>query len=273
MSMAILAGTEKIFDEWLGILGSAIGADPQYQHPTTLNRLATNPFRARSFNLVQRMLDLVQIKVNNGLGNPGQTNWIFRQVPDMAEGNGAEVTLERTLINNLPVNGPRTWGNMTPVASGVCIPAADRRMAVDLVEVENSTVTLIELKVITNTPLFAAVEILGYGLCYMIARACPRLFGCSPDLPLFNGKRHLKLRVLAPRPYYYREDIHIEWLSNLEARINQDLKGLDLPFRFDDVGYDIDFGFEAFPQEFNWEGNREHHQEAVQAFLNRTSPF
>lgn len=270
--MAILDGAEKIVDEWLGLSGVRIGAEPQYQHPTTLNRLAEKPFRAMSFNLVQRLLCHAQNRVNSGNGNPGQSNWIFRQVPNMEEGNGAEITLERTLIGKLPTNGPRSWGNMTPVASGVCKPMSDGRMAVDLVEVENSTVTLIELKIEANTPLFAAIEILGYGLCYMVARACPNSFGCEPDLPLFNGKQHLKLRVLAPLAFY-KGNGHLDWLKAFETRINRDLNSLDLPFRFDDIGYDIDFGFETFPLEFNWVGNREHHAAAVQAFLARRSPF
>ena len=59
--------------------------------------------------------------------------------------------------------------------------------------------------------------------------------------------------------------------------IDQDLNALDLPFRYDDCRYTVDFGFDAFPTEFNWEPSRsqenDHRDQALQAFLDRRSPW
>ena len=269
--MALFNDMGNILDNWLGLSGIRIGEPPQYRHQSTINQLAANPFRARSFNLTSSLLSFIEERVKNGTGRPGSENWRFRQLTEVDPRND-EVLLERTLIHALMQRGDNSWGNSIPIASGVCEPGADGRMAVDLVKRDNSDLSLIELKVNANTPLYAAFEILGYGLCYAIARALPVKFGCRGDAELFQNKGHVLLRVLAPRAYYGNNS-QVGWLLNLEDRINKDLQSLDLPFRCDDCKYDMNFCFEVFSDEFLWDRTRSdnpiHQKAAANGLLNR----
>ena len=88
------------------------------------------------------------------------------------ERNSAEVRVERAIAAAAVEVGSKNWGNQVPVASGLIRGARDRRRAIDLVRRHTANhFELIELKIASDTPLYAATEVLGYG-CLWCVSAC-----------------------------------------------------------------------------------------------------
>ena len=122
-----------------------------------------------------------------------------------------ETRLEREIVQ-LDQNA---WFNQIPVASGVLGSREDKRCAVDLIHHYRTPTgkehyALIELKVESDTPLYAAFEVLRYGLLYLVSRSS-KLEDYSPKrLPLFAADG-IHLRVLAPRKFY--EGSKLGWLE------------------------------------------------------------
>lgn len=100
------------------------------------------------------------------VGNSSE-NWREEEPQKVNNGNSKEVGLERELIRRCPPG----WWNQMPIASGLVHSDKDRRRAVDLVHCHGGGVyDFVELKVDSNTPLFALMEILLYGLVYLVLR-------------------------------------------------------------------------------------------------------
>lgn len=282
--MGLIPGSDELIDRWLGLEGTKIGRFPQFQHRRTLEKLSSQPFRVRGYNLCQELLNSVQQACLSKLGSPGKDNFAFRHVPlprNGKENASPEVTLERAIVRASSELSKSKIGNMLPVASGVFGLDSHKRAAIDLVELSeregHTHLEMIELKVgrTTNTPLFAAFEILGYGLCYVMARAYPELFGCASGREVFSADR-VQLIVLAPRSYFSPEqERQIGWLLSLESQINQELHDLDKPFRDDVPNYELHFQFECFPEEFSWnpasDSGPAAWQKALTAFKKRQS--
>lgn len=64
------------------------------------------------------------------------------------------------------------WGNDVPTASGL-VNSGGRQMNVDLAHSVTDGFELIELKLESNTPYDAALQILRYGAVYMLYRVEP----------------------------------------------------------------------------------------------------
>jgi hypothetical protein len=98
---------------------------------------------------------------------------------------------------------------------------------------------LVELKIKSDTPLYAAMEILGYGLIYLASRTdrAEILKYNVADLPVLNANR-ISLCVLAPANYY---EGSLMWLQDA---INDGLK------RFATTDLNIDFCFQKFGNQF-----------------------
>lgn len=282
--MGLIPRSDELIDRWLGLEGTKIGQSPQFRHRTTIEKLSASPFRVRGFNLVQELLNSVQQACQSKLGSPGKDNFAFRHVPLPRSGRNnvsPEVTLERAIVGASSETNELKIGNMMPVASGVFSLDGNKRAAVDLVEHSEreglTCLEMIELKVgrTTNTPLFAAFEILGYGLCYVMARAYPNLFGCSHKTAVLSADR-VQLVVLAPRSYFSPErKRQIKWLLALEDQVNKELHHLDKPFRYDVPDYELHFQFKCFPDEFSWnpavDSGPAASQKALAAFQERQS--
>lgn len=108
--------------------------------------------------------------------------------------------------------------------------SADRRRAIDLVHlVAPNHFEFIELKIASDTPLYAAIEIIGYGCAWLLAR------DQRADEPnaLLDADQ-LDLVVLAPSAYYAPYA-----LAALEAVLDEELcdlgkaNGVELGFRFE----------------------------------------
>ncbi len=145
--------------------------------------------------------------------------WPSLQPQICAHNCSPEVAVERAIAAACARMGRTDWANQVPVASGLIEGTRDGRRAIDLVRRRGERhFEIIELKIKTNTPLSAAVEIIGYGCLWIIAR------GDRPARPskLLDADR-IDLRVLAPRAYYSPFA-----LSDLDAALNTGVSALGL---------------------------------------------
>lgn len=124
-------------------------------------------------------------------------NWRWELQSQINPANRSpEVVLERALAMAGKSGGSSDWANQIPVASGLVAGATDGRRAIDLgLRSGERIYELIELKIASDTPLYAAVELLGYASLLLLARRNPP--NNRPEL--LNAKR-IDLRVLAPAP-------------------------------------------------------------------------
>jgi hypothetical protein len=100
-------------------------------------------------------------------------NWRWpRLQPQIAAHNTSpEVVLERAIAAACGRTGRTDWANQVPVASGLIVGAADRRRAIDLVHKRGERhFELIELKIASDTPLYAALVDRRVRL-YLVARS------------------------------------------------------------------------------------------------------
>lgn len=170
--------------------------------------------------------------------NRSRQNWRWALQPQIGERNrSTEVVLERAIAGACVRRGRIDWANQIPVASGLISGAADGRRALDLAYRSGERrFQLIELKIASDTPLYAAVELLGYASAWLLARA---------DLPerssVLLEAEHVDLRVLAPAPYYAPFD-----LLPLEASLRHGVRLLG-----ERCGVTLSFGFDVLPAELS----------------------
>ncbi|MFZ5726932.1 MAG: hypothetical protein ACOY4C_10990 [Pseudomonadota bacterium] len=146
-----------------------------------------------------------------------------------AHNTSPEVQLERALMRL----GRVDWSNQVPVASGIAGATAERRRAIDLVHQRSPRhFEMVELKVASDTPLYAAFEIIGYICIWLLSRLEPT----APDNPLLAAKA-IDAVVLAPTAFYAPYQ-----LENLRLRLDDDLQRLGR-----EHGVALSFLFEAFP--------------------------
>ena len=129
--------------------------------------------------------------------------------------------------------GRSDWSNQVPVASGIAGGKAERRRAIDLVHLRSPEhFELVELKVASDTPLYAAFEIIGYACIWLMSRHKPT----APDNPLLAASA-IDAVVLAPAAFYAPYRLHA-----LSLQLDDDLQRLGRKH-----GVKLSFRFEAFP--------------------------
>ena len=130
-----------------------------------------------------------------------------------------EVCLERDLVRC----APNSLANQIPVASGVCSSGRCKR-AIDLaVKSGPSEYALFELKVCSNNPVHAAMELLGYAACYIAARRNISALGYNVNAKPLLAATVVHFRVLAPL-CFYRGDLNWRCLRWLETAIDTGLR-------------------------------------------------
>jgi hypothetical protein len=167
--------------------------------------------------------------------DPSPKNWRLRQEKDNSPKNmSPEVTLERAIVNAAQAGGRKDWCNQITVAAGII---AGNRRAIDLVYQRGpAAFDLIELKIASNTPHSAAIEILEYGLIWLLSRRERERLGYAGK-PLIEAT-DIGLSVLAPHAYY--RNLDLSWLaSGLDAGVRE------LGNRID--GVKMGFAFTEFP--------------------------
>lgn len=171
-----------------------------------------------------------------GQGSVSQQNWRWWEPQSFigAANRSPEVILERAIVNACVAAGRRDWSNQIPVASGVVGPSGEKRRAIDLVQkIGEGHFAFIELKVASDTPLYAAFEIISYVGVWLQSRSGAR----QTDL---LSATCIDARVLAPSEYYARYE-----LGALEPLLDEELKAYGARH-----GVKLSFGFETLPQSF-----------------------
>jgi hypothetical protein len=170
--------------------------------------------------------------------SPSIQNWRFeKQLKIDARNRSPEKTLEKAIAEL----AGETWANQVPTASGLVNATSDRSRNLDLVcQADPGRFEFIELKLESDTPLYAAIEMLEYGVLYLFYRL--NFVADARDNVLLAAKT-VHLRVLAPVAYY--RGYRFEWLESALT------KGLQAVIE-KRGGPMMDFMFMAFPKEFNW---------------------
>lgn len=168
-----------------------------------------------------------------------------------------EVTLERALMQACSNARSSNWSNQVPIISGIAGPRAFKRLAIDLVYQHDSKhFEFVELKLKSDTPLFAAIEVLLYGLLWLLSRRDQEQLGYSEN-PIIAASS-VRLSVLAPLKFYADLDL-AEFFSALDAGIS----ALGLQH-----GAQMGFRATAFPGDFVWPGIQSD-QDLLRAFDKR----
>ena len=227
---SILAGVCKLIDEALGLKNG------KYQDKKTCQLLSKGKkidFDGRT--LIQRIFD--QVTSNwHGRKSRYSENWRWKPNPDLAT-KSEEVVLERWIVRTAT---HKDWVNQVPVASGLTTGSAGGRRAIDLVHrCPDGWYEFIELKVDegAGTPLFAAMEILQYGVLYLFSRENASTLGYKKTGML--GAPGIHLKVLAPTSYY--EEFDLSWLEeSINSGLARFLSQGERRFEFE-----MDFKFES----------------------------
>ena len=158
-------------------------------------------------------------------------NWRWELQSQISPTNRSpEVVLERVIAMAGKSSGSSDWANQIPVASGLVAGATDGRRAIDLgLRRGERAYELIELKIASDTPLYAAVELLGYASLLLLARRNP-----PKNQPELLDAERVDLRVLAPAAFYAPFDlVALERSIDRGVRSLGDEEGVILSFRFD----------------------------------------
>ena len=242
---SILYTVDRLTDEMLNL--KCIGQVPQYQHKEHCQNLTKLPDGFDGLSLIQGIYERIESNWNKAhYRNPSRKNWRFDEPRGkIADKNtDPEIKLERAIVN-LEINSPPdyVWVNQVPTSSGLVHPRADGPRHIDLVHRRDiRAYEFIELKVESNNPLYAAMEILQYGILYIFSRRNKQISDAVKDKRLLEAKT-IDLKVLAPHDYY--KGSKLDWL---EIEINRGLKHF---LRGPTFGFEMDFGFEAFPLSFS----------------------
>lgn len=246
-SNSILYGVDDLIESWLEIASDKYGAGtarPRYGSTTAAKELSRKEEPSQPFPA--KML-LGQITENWERGERQERsteNWRWKPMLEM-EGNTGEKELEKLVAF---LYGKSSWTNQIPVCSGL-MPARDKdgkrseegKRAIDLGrKIDDGVFEFIALKfriskkkkVITGDshPLYAALELLEYGLLYVFARLNLKPRGEDNGL---SEARKVHLVVLGPQEWC--RDYNFERLSEtINCGLNDLLK---------DQSFVMDFSF------------------------------
>jgi hypothetical protein len=228
LSGGLFAGTDAAICHVLGL-----------KHARQLRQRTAYLQIARSQVSADVLIDLVRtlyrlVESNRRERKPSSENWRWKPQTYIAGKNKSpEIVLERAIALLAHRGDLNDWSNQIPVASGLVDHKSDKRAAVDLARIKDGQLDLYELKWASDTPVYAAFEILRYGLAYLLCRVNRTKFGYD-DLKAMEVDA-LGLNVLAPCLYYEQD---LTWLqAGLDAgisKVSQEQLGVDFraSFRF-----------------------------------------
>lgn len=223
---------------------------PSYRHRTLLRRHKANPPVAKTgFDLTLEIYSQIQqnfsVILREAKPDCSSENW--RCVSPGTEchkrNKPREVGLERALVAACQQFGRKDWWNQVPVASGLLNGSAGKRRAIDLVHRRGPTAyDLVELKLKSDTPIYAAVEILQYGFLWLLSRQAKDKLGYIK--PSLLDADDIGLSVLAPTPFYVDTDY-----GEFGAGVDAAVKKIAQEHRIS-----MSFGLKRFPSAFKWAG-------------------
>jgi len=236
--MSILTGIGDLVDDWLKI--EPKGKPPCYRHRSAAIELTgrdipitgTPAFLEASYTQIHNNW---LAAIDAGYSKPSRENWRWKRHLNLSPASKSpELRLERSIVS---VCGD-DWSNQVPTASGLVGARVDKRAAIDLVHRQDPTsYALIELKVDSDNPLFAAIEILIYGLLFVWSRNNLERLGYDAQAQPILAATAVSLNVLAPESYYRGYDLTI-----LGSALNSSLaefgerKTVGLGFAFGQLG-------------------------------------
>jgi hypothetical protein len=200
-----------------------------------------------------------KIEHNCNAGSKGKVrsneNWRFEQQSKLDPRNlDPEVVLEKTIAGL----GLCDWANHVPTSSGLMIDGrADPQRAIDLVHRDSAGVyDFIELKVASDTPLYAAMEVVTYACLYVFSRVYLSELGYDRQENELLKAKSIKLRVLAPLRFYNRfrkrtpsRPFNLKWIEEVIPTGFEEFISRRTSLNSDLIK---DFMFEAFPTDFEW---------------------
>ena len=192
--------------------------------------------------LYNRLVDAYKQQKNTCCSSSKQ-NWRYEVQPNISIQNKGEKVLEKDVV--IKRTPEADWANQVPIASGVFSSTADKKRAVDLVHKVNNDAyeyEFIELKteLKTDNPVYAALEILLYGIVYVFYRKYAMEQyekNKEKDLPLATS---VVLVVAAPKEYYEGYELkkfEDELSKNLREWVTTVLPNFSMTFRFDSFKY------------------------------------
>lgn len=194
---------------------------------------------------------------------PTPSNWVLRVAPEFTpdENHRFEKQLQKQIAICLENEG---WGNDIPTASGL-VNSRARQMNVDLGHrITGGLFELVELKLGSDTPYDAALQILRYGAIYMLYRLEPEL--ATRFRNEMTRAKGIVLEVLAPRGYYSLSDVD---LPALEKQLNDEVASFA---NRSATPVSLSFRFRAFPSDFVYQPGMD--CELIRdAVRHRASPF
>lgn len=190
--------TQSHFDAYWMRVQELLKRDPS-QTTTAVKLAKGGPFAVDGKVLVRELMQAMDGPQWNDPRVPSDSNWAWRSKHLPADGRRPkEVYLERLIVKE---GGLKHWTFQMPTSSGLLSARSDKRRSIDLVyRRPDDHYTFIELKGDANNPLYAAFEVLGYAIAYLLTRK-----HSSRDI---GGRHHVlsarrvDLMVLGPAHWY-----------------------------------------------------------------------
>jgi len=183
-------------------------------------------------------------KNNNTRKHRSTKNWRWEKEPALGPKNTSrEKQLEKKVVLKVQsTEESEQWANQVPVASGV-FSIDDKGRLIDLVyRINEGSYEFIELKIDDENPVYAAFEVLLYGMMYVFYRKHVILAVKKDAEKELLKANSIMLTVAAPRKYY-RGYAHLDKFQNVLSRqlsqwVSGKIAGLKMEFRFDCFDYD-----------------------------------
>lgn len=258
--MSICKGIDEIIDEQFKEVINDVGSSPHYKHKKSCQLLLKQPSNFDSYHLIANMLLCVERNWKVSKRRPSKENWRFEKVEYINQEKNK--SKEKLLEKKIAFITSREWANQVPTASGLINGRNDKLRNIDLVfRKQKNEFEFIELKVSSDTPLSAAMEVLHYAVLYVFARLYYTPEEQNANELLKASKIHLA--VLAPYEYYV--NCNLKWL---EEALN---KGIGAFVKTQPFKLEMDFQFKVFPEDFNPDGK--YSNEDCHSALERIRPF
>lgn len=229
---SLFAGMDAIVHDCLQIAST--------RHRSALDTIATAcPAPSTIAAMVERMFAQVSANWDQcrrvTARHPSGENWRWcSPVIGIVERNRSpEVVLERSIVRACVSSGRTDWANQVPVASGIVNSTRHKRSAIDLIHKhDDGAFEFIELKISSDTPLSAAVQLLQYGFIWLLSRRDRKSLGYRDAVLLDASTIHL--RVLAPLSYYRNQPLSVlaEGIDTGVKRLGTKEPGTRLTFAF-----------------------------------------
>ena len=232
-----------------GVDGEAnriLGTSDYRRGPEARALLATPPGRTQGADLAAAAFAIVSRNFSESLSSPARRiskeNWRTHSphTEYAANNTSPETLLERGLVKACVDAGRKDWWNQVPIASGLVSSTAGRRRAIDLVHERCChAFDFVELKVESDSPIYAAIEVMQYGIVWLLTRQAKVALGYTAGTLLDGDEANLS--VLAPTDFYGNAQ-----LTAFQNGVSDSLRnisrssGARMSFRFEQFRPDFD---------------------------------